>query len=457
MIFSDRGAWHGYQWDEGFLRCVTLADGKTTDVRASERIVRCTPCDDRLDLRTAGGGAIVVRFIDARTAAIESSVELKADPGPLRWVCLRPGLYHHIYDAGPAGAGETLDGLPRTLRWNWRGPIGDIRHGGCLPSPHMYRGFWAWDSWKHATVLPTPLARQQIQAMFDHQREDGMVPDTVMPDARENNWKNTKPPLAAWACSKHPGLLKEFRPPLLRYHRWWEANRRPPGERLLAYGGEDLLASKWESGWDNATRYDEARLVGGLQNILSVDLNAFLCLEKRLLGMPDAELERQVNEVFFHDGAFTDVTWPEHRPVRTLTAATWIPLWCGIATPDRAESVIRLMLDPAHFATPLPFPTVARSDAKVDPDGYWRGPVWMDYAAWACEALARYGRVGEARRFAERLLAAPADWECYNPLTGEPARGERPAVPQFSWTAAARVWLAGICEGGHSRFVIPEA
>ena len=449
VIFSDKGAWHAYRWaPEGFLHCILLTDGTTHPLTANKPIILRETSDDCLVATVSDGQKITVRYLDARTTEITvpTGVSLMTDSAPLRLIRETPSLYLHVFDEGPPCRGFDLSGLPRTLRWNWRAPLGDIRHGGIFPSPYGYRGFWAWDSWKHAAVLPVNLARHQIQAMMDHQRSDGMIPDTVMRDAKDNNWKCSKPPLAAWACAQHSGLLQEFREPLLRYQRWWERCRRPPGERLFAYGGDDLVASKWESGWDNATRYDAVTLRDGLQNVLSVDLNAYLCLTKRLLGIPDTELESLVDETFYHDGAYYDVTWPDHAPVRTLTAASWIPLWCGIASPERAESVLRLLLDPAHFNTPLPFPTVARSDPKFDPDGYWRGPVWMDHAVWAVEVLARYGYRLEAKDAALRLLATDPDWECYNPLTGRPAAGSRPALPQFSWTAAARVTLKRLLE-----------
>ncbi|MEM7311249.1 MAG: trehalase family glycosidase [Planctomycetota bacterium] len=448
MIFADKGAWHGYGLDEAYaLEAMSFVDGRRFSLDFTREVGGGALHADRIELEVAGRGPASLRFLDSRTALIQvpegTAVQARGE-SPFRLIPDGPGRYLHVFPGGPRETAE-LEGLPRTLRWNWRSPLGGVRSAGAIPSPFAYNGLWAWDSWKHAAVLPTDLARSQIQAMFDHQRADGMVPDTVCRDASENNWDNSKPPLAAWACSRHEGLLEEFREPLLRYHRWWEAARRPAGQKLYAYGGAGLQQAKWESGWDNATRYDDAELVGGVQSVLSVDLNAWICLEKRLLGIPDPELEHLVDEVFYFEdssgGAYFDVTWPDLKRVDTLTAATWIPLWCGVASPPRAEAVLRRMLSEEDFWTPLPFPSVARSDARFDPDGFWRGPVWMDYAAWGVEVLRRYGRRSEADAAAEKLLAAPADWECYNPLTGEPAQGVRPAVPQFSWTAAARIEL----------------
>jgi len=453
LIFSDRGAWHGYSFDgAGGLEVISFVDDARRQLRFTQPIADVEAFDERLELTLEGGARARVSFVDARTARIDVpagvAVQARGMAAPYRLRAEAGGVVLHELEHGPRG-GVDLSGVPRTLRWNWRAPLEGITSGGAIPSPYAYTGFWAWDSWKHAAVLPEDLARSQIRAMFDHQRDDGMVPDTVMRNPRENNWRNSKPPLAAWACARHAGLLDEFRGQLERYHAWWEANRRPHGSRLFAYGGADLQASKWESGWDNATRYDEARLEDGLQTVLSVDLNAWMCLEKRLLGRRDRKLERLVDETFFFDdamgdgkgGAYYDVTWPDLKPVRTLTAATWIPLWCGVASKARAEAVVRRMLDPDDFWTSLPFPTVARSDPRFDPDGYWRGAVWFDYALWGVEVLREHGREDEAAEATERLLAAPADYECYHPLTGEPAQGARPAVPQFSWTAAARFAL----------------
>ena len=56
-----------------------------------------------------------------------------------------------------------------TLIYNWRTPTGGIEHAGVIPSPFAYRGFWAWDSWKHARALSLfepELARDQVRAMF---------------------------------------------------------------------------------------------------------------------------------------------------------------------------------------------------------------------------------------------------------------------------------------------------
>ena len=443
IFFSDRGAWHGYVASpQGFVDAKCPGRDDPVPLVSSIPVESSRVESGRWQFRLTSGEDVVLTFRSARVAVFSGpkSWHLETGVGPFQLRRVTGG-YEHEYLRGPLGPGRDLSALPDTLRRNYCEPRGDWQHGGVIPSPFAYPGFWAWDSWKHAAVLPTGLAREQIQAMLDEQLANGMVPDTVMPDRRDNNVGCSKPPLLAWACSRHPGLLHEFDEPLRRYHDWWQRERRPDGSPWLAYGGVSETHAKWESGWDNATRFDDVKLVNGLQNLLAVDLNAFALYEKSLLGCLEPEMVEDFQKMFFHNGAFFDVTWPDGKPLNTLTAATWIPVWCGLANQEQTESVIRLLMDEAHFNTPLPFPTVARSDPKFDPDGYWRGAVWFDHAVWAVQVLLRAGYHQEARDAANRLRQAAPDYECYNPLTGKPCQGDRPAVPQFSWTAAANLEL----------------
>lgn len=189
-----------------------------------------------------------------------------------------------------------------TLVNNWRAPAGALRHDGVIPSGAVgyFNGFWAWDSWKHAAALvefAPELARSQIRAMLERQNEAGMVADCVFADSSQDNWLNTKPPLAAWAVAAvyaatgDREFVREVYPRLWRYHRWWYAQRDRDRDGLCEYGStcDDLTAAKWESGMDNAARFDDARVVAhgpGAWTLdqASADLNAYLYAEKRCLA-----------------------------------------------------------------------------------------------------------------------------------------------------------------------------
>jgi len=93
-----------------------------------------------------------------------------------------------------------------TLQNNWRSPAGELKHSGLFPSYHIkwFHGFWAWDSWKHSSALvlfDPDLAKDQIRAMYDYMGEDGFIADCIFRDTtiEKHNFRNTKPPLSAWA------------------------------------------------------------------------------------------------------------------------------------------------------------------------------------------------------------------------------------------------------------------
>lgn len=363
----------------------------------------------------------------------------------------------------------------QTLIANWRSPKGDLEHAGLFPSysNDQFHGFWAWDSWKHAAALARfapELARDQMRAMFDYQNEAGMIADVIYARRDENNWRNTKPPLAAWAAweiyraTGDRDFLAEMLPKLLKYHRWWYAERDHDRDGLAEYGSTDgtRIAAAWESGMDNAVRFDHARMLRNGAHAWSldqesVDLNSFLYLEKLRLAemagvLGDAKTSKAlraearavrdaVRERMFdpRDGYFYDVAIADGAPIRVMGPEGWSPLWTGLASDAQARRVARHMLDPRKFATFVPFPTLAADHPQFSPvQGYWRGPVWIDQAYFAVEALRRSGLTGESAQLRRRLLEHAAGlletgpfYENYDPLTGQGVQS-----PNFGWSAA---------------------
>lgn len=364
----------------------------------------------------------------------------------------------------------------QTLIGNWRAARGDLRHAGVIPSYSNpdFNGFWAWDSWKHAAALARfapALARDQMRAMFDYQQPDGMVIDCIYLDRKDNNRRNSKPPLAAWATMEiyratgDKAFLAQMYDKLVRYHRWWATARDHDRNGLAEFGSTDgtRIAAAWESGMDNAVRFDAATMVRNGKGAWSldqesVDLNAYLYREKleladaaAALGKPrdraawlaEARTLAQAVRTRMFDAAagwFFDTRLGTGEPVHVFGPEGWTPLWAGLADPDQARAVARVMLDPQHFATVMPFPTLARNDPRFSPiKGYWRGPVWLDQAWFGVEALRRYGYTRDADAMARRLvldaqgLARQAPiYENYDPLTGHGYQS-----PNFSWSAAS--------------------
>ena len=394
----------------------------------------------------------------------------------------------------------------QTLITNWRSAAGRLRHDGVTPSVSnkwFAGGFWAWDSWKQAvgTARFAPgLAEDQIRSMFDHQvragdedrpQDAGMVPDAVFyNDASRGggNWneRNSKPPLAAWAvwevyrATGDRAFLREMYPKLAAYQSWWHRNRDHDHDGLAEYGAtldpanktpEDArLAAAWESGMDNAPRFDadlgtralpntapDGTKLGYSINQESVDLNAYLAADQAYLGRIAGALgahakaaswraraaatHRAVRETMYDPktGWFYDTSLHGKRLVargRGIEGA--IPLWTGAASRNQARHVRQLLVSDEEFATRVPFPTVAKSSPYFAPTTYWRGPVWLDQAYYAAEGLRRYGYGRDARALTSRLIEATGAARTQNPLREnyDPLTGKGLNARNFSWSAA---------------------
>ena len=399
-----------------------------------------------------------------------------------------------------------------TLTTNWRSAAGAVKHDGVTPSisNKWFSGFWAWDTWKQAVgtaVFDPALAESQIRSMFDYQvtasdperpQDAGMIPDCIFyndPAQGGGNWneRNSKPPLAAWAVwsvyerNGDVGFLKEMYPKLVAYHDWWYRNRDHSHDGLAEYGStvdpqnvtaeDKRQAAAWESGMDNAPRFDAALGAGVVDNTdaagkvvgysltqESVDLNSYLAAEDGVLAQLALRLGHWSDAARFQasqktvatairqkmydpaSGWFYDASLSTGQPLtargRGIEGA--IPLWAGVATPAQAASVRAKLVSPAEFDTQLPFPTVSASSPYYDPTGYWRGAVWMDQAYFALEGLKRYGYTADAAALAAKLRANAAGlmgdgplMENYNPATGSAMNSRG-----FSWSAAMLLELA---------------
>jgi putative isomerase len=239
-----------------------------------------------------------------KTAKLQKAASILKDPGAyLRANCERWNGYldRVLRDDMPHEYNRVAVKSIVTLISNWKTHKGGLLHEGVIPSHAVsyFNGFWAWDSWRFAVALAPiapEVAKNNIRAMFDYQLPDGMVIDCIYSDPAENNARDSKPPLAAWAVdavfehSRDTVFLREMYPQLLAYHRWWYAERDHDRNGICEFGSVDgtVEAAAWESGMDNAIRFDDAAMVKNADDAWSfdresVDLNSYLALEYRLL------------------------------------------------------------------------------------------------------------------------------------------------------------------------------
>lgn len=425
-----------------------------------------------------------------------------------------------------------------TMMTNYMSAAGDLLHGGVIPSMSYkwFIGLWAWDSWKQVVGMAKynpEVAMENVRSIFDYQiQEDdevrpqdaGAIIDCIFynkgpergGDGGNWNERNSKPPLAAWAvynAYKESGdkeFLEEMYPKLVAYHNWWYTNRDVDGNGIAEYGGmvhdshyqydengeimtdEDgnplvdaeavIEAAAWESGMDNAPRFDisgngpedvgtlvyevkndDGEVVGYTINQESVDLNSYLYAEKGFLKSmaeelgytedaakyeEEAEAVKEYINTYMYDeetGFYYDLQINEDGSEKKLLvnrgkgSEGWLPLWAKLATEEQAAKVVENMVDEEKFNLVVPLGVTSKDNDMFEPDRYWRGPVWMDQALFGVEAMQNYGYDEEAKELAlkmfvnaEGLLSDGPIRENYNPETGEGLH-----TKNFSWSAAA--------------------
>jgi hypothetical protein len=339
------------------------------------------------------------------------------------------------------------------------GRVAVVPNRGAYPCPFL------WDSCFHAVGLAgcgEGLAEDALLSIAGRLRCDGLMPHFLCPTWRRPEL--SQPPLAGWAaltlCRRWPAeraraLAAEILPSLRRNTAWWLRSR-------MTRHGLIACPDPMETGNDDTPRLDRGP-------VLAVDMHTHLIGQcraaaelARLLGedpAPDlrhAEALRTRLRACCWDpvaGLFADVLVADGQQHLVPTPSAFFPFLvdaAGDADADRA--IDGILLDPARFFGPVPFPSVAYDHPAFVPAApeprtagvgaaCWRGPVWIPHAWFLLDLLEQRGRTVAAAEARERLwrhLAADGDLhESLHAITGA-GLGAR----QYGWTAAFVLDLA---------------
>jgi glycogen debranching enzyme len=333
-------------------------------------------------------------------------------------------------------------------------PAGFLARPAVLMSKHWMNKVWSWDHCFNALALADgdpELAWHQFLLPFDHQDATGALPDSVT--HAEVLYNYVKPPIHGWAAARllarterlPVAELENLYTVLERWTEYW-LGRRAPGSPLPHYHhGND-------SGWDNATTFDQARLIE------SADLTAFLVLQMRHLSSLAAELGDPVaagtwkvrGDELLH--ALLDRLWTGDRfaarivetgELRTSDSLLdTMPIILGEHLPTAvhtalAERIARHLTDHG--------PATERTDSALyEADGYWRGPIWAPSTVLIEDGLRRAGHTALADTISERfrhLCETSGFAENFDARTGA---GQRDRA--YTWTASAYLILARAAE-----------
>ncbi|MFG1993140.1 amylo-alpha-1,6-glucosidase [Actinoplanes sp. NPDC048988] len=333
-------------------------------------------------------------------------------------------------------------------------PAGMVNRPAVLMSKHWMDKVWSWDHCFNALALAAGepgLSWDQFQLPFDHQDPTGALPDSIAHSEVLHNF--VKPPIHGWALRRlrgqlhlDPEQLSETYKRLAAWTRFWLDQRRVTGHRLPHYQhGND-------SGWDNATTFDDDRVIE------TADLAAFLILQLRELtslagelGRPADAQEWETTADSLRDALLTEL-WQDSRFVsaaaRTgkLRASSSLLDLMPIVLGDDLPADVR-----AHLATRIEQHLTAHglaTEPTTSPhyaaDGYWRGPIWAPATVLIEDGLRRAGYPALADTISDRFRALCEKSGFAENFDAETGKGLRDRA--YTWTASSYLILAAAYE-----------
>jgi len=372
-------------------------------------------------------------------------------------------------------------------------PTGLLKRPFLDPGAQYAANLWDWDSYWAAEALlgiaeeiTDPAQKEEFKntalthakgallTFFDYQWHDGSVPIMLTPvdadvfDTRHATQNTGKPVHAMFArLLDNHGVFDESEKSslLVNLRRLAECriNRslRAPSNLYVwstdaAIGVDDDPSAWGRPAGSSAHIY--------LNSLIYADLKAAAELAKRW-NQPEqesyfaaraAELQEAMRKYCFdkRDGLYYSVDvqcetkHPKFRmftlnvsldafwnvlPLKIGSWCSFMPLWCGVATPEQAKRMVEEHLTkPERFWTPYGIRSLAADEPMYSPEvsrgnpSNWLGPVWIitSYMIW--KGLKDYGFEETARQLADNVVHLLAEdcrknqlmHEYYSPETG---------------------------------------
>jgi len=332
-------------------------------------------------------------------------------------------------------------------------PADPLRHTWVRPGGPYYNGQWIWDTMfvvDLLSLLPgmAPVIREIFQNYWDFQdRWNARMPPyardmvtVAIKTAPQEVRQFSQIPILAWGVERVYGrngdgeLLAQCLGRLERFHDWFWRERDVTGRGLIAVGSYSgvLQHARWET-FDYDCSIDGLRLTphpirrgpgeGAWYGDVCVTGNtAYLVLGERCLerlaaiagdaamaARRRARIDKAVRAMREHmwdetAGTFLAVDRDSLARIPPATIGSWIPLTAGVPTPAMAGRMAEVLASPA-WQTPLPVPTMDRTDKRWKSDDFWRGDVWPPTNYQVASGLAAYGFKDLAAGIADKTIA----------------------------------------------------
>ncbi|GJQ21225.1 MAG: hypothetical protein HBSIN02_15800 [Bacteroidia bacterium] len=421
----------------------------------------------RKTIRLPPGGRQILRFVRAVTPADDDSLLVLKDVRAALQADVKKFLEanERLFSRIPEPSFEDED--HRLLYWNAFTLLRQCMlppEGKCNFNYYVFSREPQW-GWGHggqvfheslsmlAYMFMDSVSAMNSQRVFlERQHSDGYINYRTGPYLDETipyeNQLTTSAPWLSWINweiykkTKDRIFLEDAYVAGTRFYDWWLQNRDADGDGLCEWGGHGVLESVRDG---KVAVWDE---VGWPANFEALDLNCMLVSEARALmhmarelGLA-ADVKKWKIEIERRKDLINSTMWDEEsgfyyhveKTSHTFSFAQqddlkrreiigFLPLWAGVATKEQAAALISALKDSTKFWRPYGIPTLTADDPYYDPQGYWNGPIWVEWQYLVFSGLLQYGYVEEARQVARNVSDALIVqlktnhwfWELYSP------------------------------------------
>jgi hypothetical protein len=317
-----------------------------------------------------------------------------------------------------------------------------------------------------------PISAQGSQSVYmEQQREDGLIAYRHGPRGLQDyphfskelnkDMSTTSAPFFSWInwevykVSKDKTFLKDAYYSGEKYLQWLINNRDLDKDGLYEWGPYGIIENVRD--WYNAVfqvsaeRYLNVDKEDISDELECLDLTLMIIKESRSLseiakelGMKDASIawnkiatltSNLVNQKMWDDSSkfYYSINKKDHsfkyltRDLRRMEIIGFLALWAEVAPKDRAEHLVKHLLDPKKFWRKYGVPTLAADDPwftpYVDYCCKWNGPVWLLWDYMVLDGLKKYGYGKIANQLADKMMLAVTTqlkknhnfWESYSP------------------------------------------
>jgi len=350
-------------------------------------------------------------------------------------------------------------------------PTPPLKHNWVYPGGPYYRGQWIWDSMFVVDILSILPGKEKIirdifQNYWDFQdRWNRKMPEyaqdmitVAIKTAPQEVRQFSQIPILAWGVERvyrrngDKKLLEQSLARLERFHDWFWRERDVTNVGLCtvgAYTGK-IQHARWET-FDYECNMDDLKLTahptrkgpkegawygdifvtGNTSYLIMAERSlarlAEIVGDRQMAARRKGRIDKAVQAMRDHmwdekAGTFLSVKRDTMEKIPVATISSWVPLTAGVPSKAMADRMAEVLAT-AAWQTPLPVPTVDRTDARWKSNRFWRGDVWPSTNYQIARGLADYGHEALAVDIADKTVANAIKngiSEHYDSVSGRP-------------------------------------